>query len=299
MNEIVPVQPWDGADAGRLMQLDETSPDSFTNPFSGVRTDRHLYGGQVLAHALLAASRTAPDRDIHSLHGYFLRAGDGQNRVTFDVERTRDGRSFCTRRVVARQQGEALFHMECSLHGPDRRGLEHQIAMPDVPPPEDLPTLQEYAKSTGEPNAVRASARLGPISLIDIKLVNPQSLTRQDAYPRRRIWLRIPSAASTDDPLIHTALLAYLSDFWLAGAALATHDVACSATDPRIASLDHALWIHRPGRVDDWLLYETDSPSAGNSTGLSRGLIYNRDGVLLASSAQEAMIRVAPDLDGA
>lgn len=299
MNEIVPVQPWDGADAGRLMQLDETSPDSFTNPFSGVRTDRHLYGGQVLAHALLAASRTAPDRAIHSLHGYFLRAGDGQNRVTFDVERTRDGRSFCTRRVVARQQGEALFHMECSLHGPDRRGLEHQIAMPDVPPPEDLPTLQEYAKSTGEPNAVRASTRLGPISLIDIKLVNPQSLTRQDAYPRRRIWLRIPSAASTADPLIHTALLAYLSDFWLAGAALATHDVACSATDPRIASLDHALWIHRPGRVDDWLLYETDSPSAGNSTGLSRGLIYNRDGVLLASSAQEAMIRVAPDLDGA
>lgn len=299
MVEMVPVQLWNGADAGRLMQLEETSPDSFTNPFSGVRTDRHLYGGQVLAHALLAASRTAPDRAIHSLHGYFLRAGDGQHRVTFDVERTRDGRSFCTRRVVAKQRGEAIFHMECSLHGPDRRGLEHQIAMPDIPLPEDLPTLQEYARTTGEPNAVRACTRLGPISLIDIKLVNPHSLTRRETYPRRRLWLRIPSAASSSDPLIHTALLAYLSDFWLAGAALATHDVTYSATDPRMASLDHALWIQLPGRVDDWLLYEIDSPSACNSTGLSRGLIYNREGVLLASSAQEAMIRVAPELDGA
>lgn len=290
--ELLPIENWDGLDAARLMGLERIGPDSFTNPLSGVRTDSHLYGGQVLAHALLAAARTAPDWSIHSLHGYFLRAGDGQHRVIFDVERTRDGRSFSTRRVVARQRGEAIFHMECSFHGPDMRGLEHQLPMPDVVPPEDLPTLQEYAQQTGEPNAVLACERLGPISLIEIKLANLKALTGDESSPRRSLWVRIPSAATTDGPLVHTALLAYLSDFWLAGAALATHKVNHATNKIRMASLDHALWLHRPGRVDDWLLYEIDSPSAINSTGLSRGLLFARDGTLLASSAQEAMIRV-------
>ncbi|MDO7836337.1 acyl-CoA thioesterase II [Sphingobium sp. HBC34] len=295
MTILLPVERWDGLDAERLMGLEALGPDSFTNPRSGVRDDSHLYGGQVLAHALLSAARTAPGRTIHSLHGYFLRAGDGQHRVNFDVERSRDGRSFSTRRVVARQRGQAIFHMECSFHGPDQPGLEHQMLMPDVPPPEDLPTLHDYARQTGEPNAVRASERLGPISLIELKLINPDSLTGGETLPRRRLWVRIPSAAKVTDPLIHTALLAYLSDFWLAGAALTTHQVSYGPKDPQMASIDHALWLHRPGRVDDWLLYEIDSPSAMNSTGLSRGLIYTREGLLLASSAQEALIRVAQE----
>lgn len=292
MAGMVPVENWDGLNAARLVSLDEVGPDSFANRYSGIRNDSHLYGGQVLAHALMAAAHTAPDRKVHSLHGYFLRAGDGQHRVGFDVERTRDGRSFSTRRVVARQAGLPIFHMECSFHGPDLRGLDHQVEMPDVPPPEALPSLQDYARQSGSANAQRACRRLGPISLIDIKLVNPLSLEGQESKPRRRVWVRIPSAVSTDDPLVHTVLTAYLSDFWLAGAALATHQVSYAPSDPRMASIDHALWFHRPGRVDDWLLYDMDSPSALNSTGLARGLLFTRDGTLLASSAQEALIRV-------
>lgn len=298
MPELGPVEASGDIDAAQLMDLTEAGPDRFINRFSGVREDNHLYGGQVLAHALLAASRTAPDRSIHSLHGYFLRAGDGRHKAEFEVERTRDGRSFATRRVVARQNAKAIFHMECSLHGPDRRGLEHQIPMSFVPPPEDVPTLQEYASATGETNAINVCTRLAPLNLVEVKLINTPSLTGDETFPRRRLWLRIPSAATVQDQLIHTALLAYLSDFWFCGATLATHKVSYAPDDPRMISIDHALWLHRPGRVDDWLLYETDSPSAASSTGLARGLIYNRDGILLATSAQESLIRVSVEQDG-
>ncbi len=292
--DVSPAAEWDGRDIASLMSLEALGSDNFTNPVSVMRDDRHLYGGQVLAHAVGAAMGTVEDRTIHSLHAYFLRRGDGCSRVVFNVERTRDGGSFSSRRVVASQGGAPIFHMNCSFKTSDCDDFDHQAPNPEgAPNPDTLVTLEEYLETTGDHMAAMLLERRAPFSHIDIRIVDPQYLGGARPDARRQVWFRIPSARSCNQPHIHTQLLAYLSDYWLAGAALAPHDFIDNKRRPLMASIDHALWFHRPARVDQWLLYDMDSPSARNAVGLSRGLIFTTDGSLAASSAQEAMLRTS------
>jgi acyl-CoA thioesterase-2 len=292
MDDALALESEESRDATALMRLERLDTDLFRNRSSSVEDDGHLYGGQVLAHALAAAMETVEERSIHSLHGYFLRAGDSKRRVIFQVERTRDGGSFSTRRVVAIQHAKPIFHMECSFHKKETSPLGHQTAMPaDVPLPEELLDLPALEAKFAHTPAAEGAARLRRLPLIEMKSANPLVLQGPLPEPVNRYWVRVPSASASDDPRMHTLLLAYLSDFWLAHAAWTLQPVPMTRDNPFVASLDHAVWFHRPARVDDWLLYAVDSPSAGNATGFVRGLLYDRAGHLVASTAQEALFR--------
>ena len=274
------------------MELKALDDDVFVNPVSIIGGGTQLFGGQVLAHAVGAASNTVKNRAIHSLHAYFLRRGDASSRVIFKVEATRDGGSFSSRRVVASQGGAPIFHMSCSFMAHDQNPFDHQASFPgDAVDPETLITLEEYVEQTGDLLAEQFLDRRRMFSHIDMRIAEPHYLGNARKDAKRQVWLRIPSATSCNDPATHIQLLAYLSDYWLAGAALTPHDFIENRRDPYMASLDHALWFHRPVRVDQWLLYDMDSPSARNAVGLSRGLIFTQNGVLAASAAQEALIR--------
>jgi acyl-CoA thioesterase-2 len=274
-----------------LLTLERLDTNLFRNYYNQPNVNSVLYGGQVLSQALAAAQATVDDRQIHSLHGYFLRPGRGSHRVIFKVERTRDGASFSTRRVVAVQSDATIFHMECSFRVSEG-GYDHQFPSPVVPEPEGLDDLVKIARS-GDPRLppyiVQRFAAPFPIEL---KPVQPEHIFGPATQPRRQVWFRVPSAASVDDPTVHRLILAYLSDYWLSGTALIPHTAPVPSTNLVFASIDHALWFHRYARVDDWLLYDTDSPSASYGTGISRGLIYDRAGRLIASSVQEALQRV-------
>jgi len=282
---------WDGRDAPKLLTLERLGTDLFRNYYNQSNVNSVLYGGQVLSQALAAAQATVDDRQIHSLHGYFLRAGRAAQRILFEVERMRDGASFSTRRVVARQSNSAIFHMQCSFRVSED-GFDHQVAPPVVPAPEGLDDLAEIAR--------RGDPRLPPYVMqrvadpfpIELKPVQPEQMFAPPAQPRRQVWLRVPSAAPVDEPDVHRLILAYLSDYWLSGTALLPHAAPVPSTNLVFASLDHGLWFHRYARVDDWLLYDTDSPSASCGTGISRGLIYDRTGRLIASSVQESLQRI-------
>ena len=287
-----PVEGPPAGDATRLLLLERLDHDLLRNRFSAFERNDHIFGGQVLAQALAAASATIEGRTAHSLHGYFLRAGSARQRVTFHVERSRDGGRFSTRRVVATQNGLPIFHLDCSFHAAEP-GFAHQKPMPpDVPAPETLPTLAEVADLLGDRIAENVARTLRGSRLIEARLVDPEQLARQDLPARRRCWLRVPSAAGAGDPRVHQQLLAYLSDLLLAGSILIPHPVRMGGAALFVASLDHALWFHAPHRADDWILYDCDSPWAGGGRGLARGLLYNRDGALVASVAQEALIRL-------
>jgi acyl-CoA thioesterase II len=286
-----PVEGSPDGDATRLPTLERLDRDLFRSRFSEIDRNDHLFGGQVLAQSLAAAGATVAGRTGHSLHGYFLRAGSAGQRVIFRVERTRDGGSFSTRRVVAEQNGTPIFHMECSFHQGEP-GYSHQEPAPlDVPPPEavaDAATVADWMEGRAAPEL---AAGLRRFRLMDLRLIDHELLVNPILPARRRFWLRVPSAASTDDPLIHQQLLAYLSDYWLAGTALVPHPVRFGGPELFMASLDHALWFHRPHRADEWLLYDCDSPWAGEGRGLSRGLLFNREGNLVASVMQEVLLR--------
>jgi acyl-CoA thioesterase-2 len=292
---------WDGRDARALLALERLDRDLFRNRLNQRNANDALFGGQVLAQALRAATHTVeedgPDaagaaRGVHSLHGYFLRAGRAHAPVIYQVDRTRDGGRFSTRRVVALQGGEPIFHMECGFHAREE-GFEHQTALPaGVPGPDALENLQQLAVSFGDrlPDWVRArwSQRDRPI---EVKPVDPASfLERRGSAPERAIWMRLPSGTGAG-PAEQAALLAYLSDYWLAGTAALPHALPMPSPDLFMASLDHAMWFHRPARVEDWLLFSCESPSAQAGRGLSRALIHGADGVLVASTAQEALLR--------
>jgi acyl-CoA thioesterase-2 len=251
-----------------------------------------VFGGQVLSQALVAAQRTVqPDRPVHSLHGYFLRAGDPGEPITFAVERLRDGRSFSARRTHALQFGRPILSMIASFQDP-ATGLEHQAPMPDAPAPESLPTVQQLYGHLDDPLA-RFHMRQRPIDLrhIDPPVYldpAPERSTRQAA------WMRAVGPLP-DDPALHAAVLAYASDYLLLEPILRAHGRTYSELGLKMASLDHAMWWHRPARADEWLLYVQESPSASGSRGLGLGRIYSRDGRLVASVAQEGMLRVPPD----
>jgi acyl-CoA thioesterase-2 len=252
---------------------------------------QRVYGGQVIGQALAAACRTldAAARPPHSLHAYFLLGGDPKVPIIYDVERVRAGKSFATRRVVAIQHGEAIFIMAVSFHG-DEPGMTHQAEMPKVPYPEELPTLADLKQRVlPMPEPVqRFYERERPIELRPVEF--DRYMGRKIENGRFHIWLRA-SGRLPDDLPIHQCVLAYASDMGLLDSALVPHGRTVFEKSIMAASLDHALWFHRPFRADEWLLYAHDSPNLAGSRGFSRGLIFTRDGTLVASVAQEGLLR--------
>jgi acyl-CoA thioesterase II len=253
---------------------------------------QRVYGGQVIGQALVAAVRTVDaSRPPHSMHAYFLLPGDPKVPIIYDVDRIRDGKSFTTRRVTARQHGHPIFSMLVSFHT-DEPGLEHQAEMPQVPPPEQLPNEADMRKAmlTTMPDPVRRYyERERPIELRPVEFERYGG--KKVLGGRFHIWIRTTERLP-DDPAIHQCVLAYASDMTLLDAALAPHGRTLFEKEFMAASLDHALWLHRPFRADDWLLYAQDSPNMHGSRGFSRGLIFTRDGTLVASVAQEGLVRL-------
>lgn len=265
-----------------------TTEDIFTG-VSQVMPLGRIFGGQVLAQSVVAASRTLPpERTVHSMHGYFLRPGNSSEGLTFSVDRIHDGRSFSTRRTQAFQHGVPIFSMIASFQDEDD-GLEHFLPMPEgAPSPEDLPDLARSADAVSP-----ASESLLAFSAADIRHVPSPIYQRVDGehVPQQLVWMRIRRTLP-DDPALHRSALAYLSDFTIQESVLRAHGVSWSTPGLRVASLDHAMWWHRFARVDDWLLYAQESPSARGGRGLSTGRIYTREGVLVATVAQEITVRV-------
>ncbi|MGH8827797.1 MAG: acyl-CoA thioesterase [Jiangellaceae bacterium] len=268
------------------------------NLFRGRQPDtrfQRVFGGQVLGQALVAAARTVDEeRDVHSLHAHFLRGGDTAVPIVYDVESIRDGRSFSTRRVHARQHGRDIFYLVASFQGTEG-GFDHQDLMPDVPPPDQCPTLGELVSNlTGQP--VAAWER--EWAALDVRYVGdsrPGGALADSTHPAlARIWLRA-SDRLPDDPMLHKCVLSYASDLTLLGAALVPHRTFIG--DPRLrpASLDHAMWFHRPFRADEWLLYDQASPSASGGRGLVFGRLFTASGELVATVAQEGLIRYVDD----
>jgi acyl-CoA thioesterase-2 len=265
------------------------------NLFRGLSPDENrqrVFGGQVAGQALIAAGRTVDDGDVHSLHAYFLRPGDPKVPIIYEVDRIRDGRSFTTRRVVAIQHGRAIFNLSASFQVPED-GPEHQYAMPDAPDPDTLPTLAErlvgHEDKFPEP-VLEWMRRDRPIDTRSAQLprwLDPEPGVRE---PEQLVWFRA-NGSLPDDPLLHQCIVAYASDLTLLDTATMAH--ARSWDDDRfmIASLDHAMWFHRPLRVDEWLLYHQKSPSAQGARGIAEGFIYRRDGALSVTVIQEGLIR--------
>jgi len=251
-----------------------------------------VFGGQVLGQALSAASRTVPDdRSAHSLHAYFLRPGDATHPIVYTVDPIRDGGTFTTRRVVAVQHGKAIFSMSASFQAPEE-GVEHQASMPpDVPGPEGLVSDLDLARAVAEriPEPLRTKFVCDkPIEIRQVDPVNP--FKPKPREPRKYQWLRA-AGSLPDDPAVHKYLLAYASDFGFVGTSMLPHGLSFWDPYMQIASIDHAMWFHRDFRMDQWLLHVMDSPSATHARGLNRGSVYTEDGVLVASVAQEGLIR--------
>jgi acyl-CoA thioesterase-2 len=263
------------------------------NLFRGTSRDigsAQVFGGQVLGQALRAAYATVEGRHVHSLHAYFLRRGDFNAPIVYEVDRSRDGHSFSSRRVVAIQHGEQIFHVAASFQEPEA-GLEHQLPMPDVPPPEALPDLREVIESQHPPLPVTVKRFTGRDSPFEFRSVQPMEfLNPQRAEPRQNIWFRTVDRLG-DDEQLHNCLLAYISDYYLIGTAMRPHGISLATPGVIVASIDHAMWFHRPMRVDEWLLYSMESPSASGARGFARGNLFSRDGRLVASTAQEGLLR--------
>jgi len=266
-----------------------TSDDIFTGVSQFMPLGR-VYGGQVLAQTIIAAARTLPaDRVVHSMHGYFLRPGDSNKGITFAVDRIHDGRSFSTRRTQAYQDGVPIFSMIASFQE-ENPGLDHQEPMPDgVPDPDSLPSVEDHLQGVHPMSKRLFTDR--PVELRHIP--SPIYLSVDETEPRQAVWMRTRGPLP-DDPLLHRAALAYMSDLSIQEPILRAHGVPWATPGLKVASLDHAMWWHRFGRVDEWVLYVQASPSARGGRGLGLGRIYAQDGVLLASVAQEVMVRL-PD----
>ncbi len=266
-----------------------TSEDIFTGPSQWMPLGR-VFGGQVLAQSLVAAQRTTPvDRVVHSMHGYFLRPGDVSKPITFSVDRIHDGRSFSTRRTQAYQDGNPILSMIASFQDVDG-GLDHQMDWPaDLPQPESLPSAAEALGELDHPVAKYwASERP-----FDMRHVPGPVFMRVDGphVAHQAVWIKAIGTLP-DDPNLHRAALAYASDYSILESIFRRHGVSWTTPGLKAASLDHAMWWHRPGRVDEWMLYAQESPNATGGRGLSLGRIYDRVGRLLASVAQEGMVRV-------
>ena len=250
----------------------------------------NVYGGQVLGQALYAAGQTVEDREAHSLHAYFLRPGNKRLPVDYEVDRIRDGGSYTTRRVVATQLGKPIFNMSASFKTREE-GLEHQCEMPEVPGPEGLPNMTELGKQALADIPDKLDRFLQWQRPIEFRPVKPGHLLHPEPEPpSREIWIKAERSLP-DDPAMHKVILAYTSDYSLLGTALLPHGLTFTQGKIRAASLDHAMWFHRDFRMDEWLLYSMDSPNMAHGRGFSRGMFFTREGRLVASVAQEGMIR--------
>jgi acyl-CoA thioesterase II len=250
-----------------------------------------VFGGQVLGQALSAAAQTVPaERAVHSFHSYFLLTGKVDRPIVYDVDRIRDGRSFTTRRVVAIQNGQAIFSMSASFQV-EEPGFEHQDAMPEIPGPDGLLSQVELARKYADriPSPLREKFTAdSPIEIRPVEVRNP--LAPQPAPPKSATWMRA-AGPLPENPALHRYLLAYASDFNFLGTAMYPHGVSWLSPGMQVASLDHAMWFHRPFRMDEWLLQVVESPSASGARGLSKASFFTRDGKLVASTAQEGLIR--------
>lgn len=253
----------------------------------------NVFGGQVLGQALMAASRTVESRLPHSMHAYFLRPGNHRLPIDYEVQRVRDGGSFTVRRVIARQEGKEILTGSVSFQIAED-GYEHQMAMPPAPDVDGLKSEQEYSEMLRPyiPEGLQQLlTRQRPIEIRPVNPVNP--LKPEPRPPQKQSWLRAQGELP-DDPVLHRCLLAYASDFSFLGTSLHPHGITFMSPDMQVASLDHAIWFHRDFRMDDWLIYDKDSPSAFGGRGFNRGSFFTRDGVMVASTAQEALIRHRP-----
>ncbi|HXQ19578.1 MAG TPA: acyl-CoA thioesterase II [Acidimicrobiales bacterium] len=275
----------------RLLDLEPIEVNIFRGRQPGEERQR-VFGGQVAGQALMAAGRTVAHGRVHSLHAYFLRPGNPTIPIIYEVDRIRDGRSFTTRRVVAIQNGEAIFNMAASFHD-DEPGLEHQIPMPDVPDPEGLPSLQELLEPLRNEREDLAQWFYLPHPIeqryVDRSL--PWEHPTGRVEPHQQIWIRADGALP-DDPLLHACVAAYASDMSLFDTILRSHAVDWDPSSFMGASLDHCMWFHRRVTIDDWLLYDTDSPIATGARGLARGFLFDRNGRLIVSIVQEGLTRV-------
>ncbi|MBD3648230.1 MAG: acyl-CoA thioesterase II, partial [Pseudomonadales bacterium] len=254
---------------------------------------QRVYGGQVLGQALVAASRTVEDetRTAHSLHGYFLRPGDTTIPILYNVDRIRDGRSFTTRRVVAIQRGRAIFNMAVSFQVHEK-GLEHQFPIPEVAPPEDCPSQSDLRKKFADDIPEEFRNRTDRPQPIEMRFVEPiNEFNPESMPPYQHTWIRTVDTMP-DDPRLNQCLLAYASDMTLIDTSYRPHGIGWGNDNFQVASLDHAMWFHRPFKTDQWLLYAQDSPFSGGARGFSRGAIYTQEGTLIASVAQEGLIRL-------
>jgi acyl-CoA thioesterase-2 len=250
----------------------------------------NVFGGQVLGQALMAASRTVENRLAHSLHAYFLRPGNPRFAIDYEVQRVRDGGSFSVRRVIARQDGKEILTGSVSFQT-DETGFDHHVPQPVAPDFESLKSEQTYAlmlKQHIPEHLQETFTRDRPIEIRPVDPINP--LKPEPREPCKQSWLRAQGSLP-DDPALHRCLLAYASDFGLLGTSLNPHGITFMSRDMQVASLDHAIWFHRPFRMDDWLLYDMDSPSASGGRGFNRGNVFDRSGALVASTCQDALIR--------
>jgi len=277
------------ADLLSLLELERLEVNLFRGESRDIGSPQ-VFGGQVLGQALTAASRTVEGRIVHSLHAYFLRRGDFNAPIIYEVDRSRDGQSFSNRRVIAIQHGEQIFNMTASFQITED-GLEHQIPMPAVPAPESLPDSSRAPAELLRRVPERLRKLLETPRPFEFRSVQPlEYLQGQRAAPARQIWFRTVGRVPEDEAL-QRCLLAYVSDFYLLETATLPHGVSALSGGAVIASIDHAMWFHRPLRVDDWLLYAVDSPSASGARGFARASVFDRSGRLVASTAQEGLLR--------
>jgi acyl-CoA thioesterase-2 len=271
----------------QLLDLERIEDNLFRGESRDVGAPQ-VFGGQVLGQALVAASRTVEGRQVHSLHAYFLRRGDLSVPIVFEVDRSRDGGSFTSRRVVAIQHGQPILTMSASFQVAEP-GLEHQAPMPEAPPPESLRDLAEIEAEVIERMPQKVTGYFRNQRPFEFRAVNPMEYLTRDRRPAaKQVWFRVIGSLP-DDQALHRCLLTYVSDYHLLATATMPHGV--NFLELQVASIDHAIWFHRDLRVDDWHLYAMESPSASGARGFSRGSIYARDGRLVASVAQEGLVR--------
>ena len=277
------------ADLLNLLELEQLEVNLFRGASRDIGSPQ-VFGGQVLGQALTAASATVADRVVHSLHAYFLRRGDFNAPIVYQVDRSLDGHSFANRRVVAIQHGEQIFNMAASFQVVEE-GLDHQIEMPSVPPPESLDDKMHLPPEIGRHLPERLRQFFAQPRPFVFRIVPPGAASAQRREPARQIWFKALGRLP-DDERLHRNLLAYASDFFLLGTSMLPHQTSEFEGRLVIASLDHAMWFHRSLRVDDWLLYAMESPSASGARGFARAGIFSRDGRLVATTAQEGLVRI-------
>jgi len=275
-----------------ILKLEARGPDLFVGESGGNNHLGSVFGGRLVAQSLLAAMETVEALPVSSLHAYFLAPGVTSLPLEYRVVRLRDSRRFANRQITALQGGRPIFALLCEFHAPEEGFFHQAAAMPDVPPPEDVPTIQQFVRERAAELDVAAIRNFTDALPINMRPVSPETyLIHRPDRPERIFWFRQPSAPDIEDPRQHQCLLAFGSDYWLAGVAAVPHFFPTNSDHFMISSLDHSMWFHRPARADEWLLHHTFSPAAGDGLGLAMGRIFDRQGRLVASTAQESLLR--------